>query len=260
MKLHVHEWGARDAPPVVCLHGITAHGGRFRHLAEERLADRFHVLALDLRGHGRSSWEPPWSLATHIDDVLETLDAAGTESAAWIGHSFGARLILELAGREPSRIERAALLDPAIRIRPDNALRLAEGERREQRFATAEDARPPASAARVLRAAAERLEADRGDHLEQLEDGSWRWRYCQSAVVAILGELASWPPPPEEIDFPTLIVVGADESVVGERQLDRYRRALGDKLEVVTVPGGHVVLWDAYDETAEAVARFLGAT
>jgi len=57
-----------------------------------------------------------------------------------------------------------------------------------------------------------------------------------------------------------LIVVGADESVVGERQLDRYRRALGDKLEVVTVPGGHVVLWDAYDETAKAVARFLGAT
>ena len=30
--------------------------------------------------------------------------------------------------------------------------------------------------------------------------------------------------------------------------------------EVVTVPGGHVVLWDAYDETAKAVARFLGAT
>jgi pimeloyl-ACP methyl ester carboxylesterase len=57
-----------------------------------------------------------------------------------------------------------------------------------------------------------------------------------------------------------MIVVGADESVVGERQLDRYRRALGGKLEVVTVPGGHVVLWDAYDETAKAVARFLGAT
>lgn len=259
MKLHVHEWGARDATPVVCLHGITAHGGRFRRLAEERLADRFHVLALDLRGHGRSSWEPPWSLGTHIDDVLETLDAAGIESAAWIGHSFGARLILELAGREARRIERAALLDPAIRLRPDNALRLAEGERSEQRFATAEDARPPASAARVLRAP-ERLEDDRGDHLEQLDDGSWRWRYCQSAVVAILGELASWPPPPEEIDFPILIVVGADESVVGERQLDRYHRALGDELEVVTVPGGHVVLCDAYDETAVAVADFLGAT
>jgi lipase len=260
MKLHVHEWGTPDAPPVVCLHGITAHGGRFRRLAEERLIDRFHVVAFDLRGHGHSSWEPPWSLATHVDDVLETLDALGAESAAWIGHSFGARLILELAGREPQRIARAALLDPAIRIRPDNALRLTELELAEQRYAAPEEAQPPASAARVLRAPAERLVEDCAEHLEQLVDGTWRWRYCRSAVVAILGELATWPPTPEEIAFPTLIVVGADESVVGERQLARYRRALSDRLEVVTVPGGHGVLWDAYDETADAVAGFLAAT
>lgn len=257
MKLHVHEWGTADGPPVVCLHGITAHGGRFRRLAEERLAS-FRVLALDLRGHGHSGWEPPWSLATHVDDVLETLDTAGIDSAAWIGHSFGARLVLELAARAPERVERAVLLDPAIRLRPDNALRVADEERAELRFASPAEARPPKSAARLLRAAADAI--DRNEHLEQLDEGTWRWRYSQSAVVAILGELASWPPPPEEIGFPTLLVLGADESVVGPRQLDRYRRALGDKLQVVSVPGGHVVLLDAYAETADAVARFLGAT
>jgi lipase len=192
--------------------------------------------------------------------VLETLDALGVERAAWIGHSFGARLVLELAGRAPQRIVRAALLDPAIRIRPDNALRLTELEFAEQRYAAPEEAQPPASAARVLRAPAERLAEDRAEHLEHLADGTWRWRYCRSAVVAILGELATWPPPPEEIGFPTLIVVGAEETVVGPRQLDRYRRALGNRLEVVMVPGGHVVLSDAYDETADAVAGFLGAT
>jgi lipase len=260
MKLHVHEWGTPDAPPVVCLHGITAHGGRFRRLAEERLVDRFHVVAFDLRGHGRSSWEPPWSFATHVDDVLETLDALGVEPGAWIGHSFGARLILELAGREPQRISRAALLDPAIRIRPDNVVRLTELELAEQRYAAPEEAQPPASAARVLRAPPERLAEERAEHLEQLADGTWRWRYCRSAVVAILGELATWPPLPEKIGFPTLMVVGAEETVVGPRQLDRYRRALGGLLEVVMVPGGHVVLSDAYDETADAVAGFLCAT
>lgn len=254
------EWGDPGAPPVVCLHGITAHGGHFRRLAEDRLVGRFHVLAPDLRGHGRSGWEPPWSLETHVDDVLETLQAAAIEPAAWIGHSFGARLILELAGRAPEWIERAALLDPAIRIRPDNALRLTELELAEQRYAAPEEAQPPASAARVLRAPGERLAENRREHLEQLSDGTWRWRYCRSAVVAILGELASWPPPPEAIPFRTLIVVGAEETVVGERQLARYRRALGDRLEVVMVPGGHVVLWDAHDETADAVAGFLGAT
>ena len=73
MRLHLHEWGDADAPAVVCLHGVTAHGRRFRKLAEERLAARFRVLAPDLRGHGLSDYEPPWSFPTHLDDVLVAL-------------------------------------------------------------------------------------------------------------------------------------------------------------------------------------------
>ena len=54
MTLHVRTWGDPAAPPVVCLHGATAHGGQFRRLAEERLASRFHVVAPDLPGYGDS--------------------------------------------------------------------------------------------------------------------------------------------------------------------------------------------------------------
>src|SRR2546429_4862026 len=68
--LHVHEGGPADAPPVVCLHGITGHGRRFRKLAEERLVPRFHVLAPDLLGHGLSDWEPPWSIKAHLDALV----------------------------------------------------------------------------------------------------------------------------------------------------------------------------------------------
>ena len=119
MLLQLHEWGERTAPPVVALHGIGGFGRRFRKLAEERLAGRFRVVAPDLRGHGSSSWEPPWTIATHVADVLETIDAAGVERARFVGHSYGGRLILELAALEPKRIERAALLDPAIELLAD---------------------------------------------------------------------------------------------------------------------------------------------
>jgi pimeloyl-ACP methyl ester carboxylesterase len=44
---------------------------------------------------------------------------------------------------------------------------------------------------------------------------------------------------------------------VREDQIDAYRRALGDQIHVVEVPGGHMVYWDAYEQTADAVARFL---
>ena len=73
--LHVHEWGDPEAPPVVCLHGITGHGRRFRQLAEARLASRFHVLAPDLLGHGLSDWEPPWSIKAHLDGCTTCLGA-----------------------------------------------------------------------------------------------------------------------------------------------------------------------------------------
>src|SRR2546430_13782894 len=141
MRLHLHEWGDGDAPALVCLHGVSAHGRRFRRLAEERLARRFRVLAPDLRGHGLSGYEPPWNIATHLDDVLETVDAAGVERpAAWLGHSFGARLLLELCALAPDRIERAILLDPAIQILPHVGLDFAEEAARDRSFQSAEAA------------------------------------------------------------------------------------------------------------------------
>src|SRR5919204_760882 len=140
MPLHLHEWGNRDAAPLVCLHGVTGHGRRFRRLAEERLAERFRVLAPDLRGHGHWGWEPPWTIAAAVADVLETVTAAGVERAAWLGHSYGGRLILELAALEPDRIERAVLLDPAIDLLPHVGYDMAEDHRRDRVFASVEEA------------------------------------------------------------------------------------------------------------------------
>src|SRR5688572_19752174 len=112
--LHVHEWGSTAGDPIVCLHGVTGHSARYRRLAE-RLPDR-RVVALDLRGHGRSTWLAPWGIETHVADLVETARSLGIESAVWIGHSFGGRLVAELATRHPERVERAVLLDPALHV------------------------------------------------------------------------------------------------------------------------------------------------
>ena len=102
---------------MLCLHGVTGHGRRFRQLAEERLADH-RVIGVDYRGHGRSGWEPPWSVEQHVADLVETSEALGISGAAWLGHSFGGKLVAELAARYPDRVERAVLLDPAHAHRP----------------------------------------------------------------------------------------------------------------------------------------------
>jgi lipase len=256
MELNVHEWGDPAAPPVVCLHGLNAHGRRFRRLAEERLADRFRVLAPDLRGHGNSEWDPPWTVATHAHDVLETLDAAGIRHASWIGHSYGGRLVLEIAALAPDRIQRAALLDPAIQLLPHVGFDFAERERHDNSFASPEEAIAARldTGAPTPRAA---LEEEMREHLVRHQDGRFRFRYCQSAVVSMYGELCTPSPPPETLRVPTLLLHAGQFGLVREDQLDAYRLALGDLIELVEVPGGHMVYWDAYEETADAVLALL---
>ena len=256
--LHLHEWGTPEAPAVVCLHGVIAHGRRFRKLAEDQLAASFRVLSPDLRGHGRSEWEPPWGLEEHIADVLELVDRLGVEQADWLGHSFGGRLVLEVAAREPQRVRRAVLLDPAVWVPPPIALDRAEGERRDRSFATVEEAIASRfHTSRLHHTPRELLEEEMFEHLERDTDGRFRYRYCQSAVVAAFGELAKPPPPFEAVRVPTLLVRGAESDVCPDVLVDVLVEGLGDRLRVETVPGGHIVLWDAFAETAEAVAAFL---
>ena len=256
MELNLHEWGDPKAPVVVCLHGVNAHGRRFRKLAQEWLAERFRVLAPDLRGHGTSGWEPPWTIATHVHDVIETLDAAGVRRARWIGHSFGGRLILELAALVPDRIERAALLDPAIQLLPHVGYDFAELERVELTFTSVEEAiRARLDSGSV--APRELLEEEMAEHLVRSPDGLFRFRYCQAAVVSMYGELCTPPPAPETLNAPTLLLHSKEFGLVRAEQLEAYRTSLGDLLEIVDVPGGHIVYWDAYDKTAAVVERFL---
>jgi lipase len=255
MRLHVHEWGDPAAPTVVCVHGVSAHGRRFRRLAEERLAARFHVLAPDLRGHGASEWEPPWNLETHLADVLETF--GGEDPVMWIGHSFGGRLVLELAARRPELVRCAVLLDPAIQILPHVGFDFAQEAAKDHAFASPEEAIEArlTSGSATPRAA---LEEEAREHLTVSPDGLLRWRYARAAVATMYSELCREPPLPTALaGLPTLLVHAEQFGLVREDQLEEYPAVLGDSLELVAVPGGHIVYWDAFEPTADAVEKFL---
>jgi pimeloyl-ACP methyl ester carboxylesterase len=95
------------------------------------------------------------------------------------------------------------------------------------------------------------------EHLVRSSDGRLRYRYSQSAVVAAWSEMCTDPPPFEQTRVPTLVVLAERSDLVTAEQLGGWRDALRDLVEVVSVPGGHIVLWDAYEDTADAVAEFL---
>ncbi|MEP6893039.1 MAG: alpha/beta fold hydrolase [Gaiellaceae bacterium] len=248
MRLSTYEWGDMAGPPVICLHGVTGHGARFEQLATRLPA--FRVVGVDLRGHGHSGSEPPWGIATHIADLIETAGALGIETATWVGHSFGGRIVAELSAAAPELVGSAVLLDPALRIEADIALASAEGLRPDTSFATLDDAVDAKLADGTLFTTPRSiLEDEMTAHFEEGADGRWRARFSRVAAIVAWSEMAAAAPPfPEQ---PALLVLGArswiTNTVVPE----------SPHLEVVTVAGGHSVLWDDFDDTAAAVAGFL---
>jgi lipase len=255
VRLNTYEWGAESAPLVVCLHGVTAHGLRFRRLAEERLAQRFHVVAPDLRGHGGSGWEGPWTLDAHVQDILETVPGP----AYWIGHSLGGRLVAEVMAYRPELVERAVMLDPALVVPADYAALLAEQElTAEESYATPEEA-VEACFEDKSRRPGRSVEEEIRDQLAQGGDGRFRFRYSPEAVAAGYLEVAKLPPPWWRTAIPTLIIAGMESKFVSVGEVAAYTQGMGGRLKVEVVPGGHSVLWEAFDETAAAIDAFLEA-
>ena len=249
IRLNVYEFGDPAGLPVVCLHGLTGYGGRYRELAATRLPHR-RVIAPDLRGHGRSGFDPPWDLETHVADLLETLDELGVGPAGWVGHSLGGRLVVEVAARAPERVTRGVLLDPALLIETGVALERVEMLRGDVSFASPDEAIDTRLADPLLFSTPRAvLEAEAAEHIQLEEDGRYRWRWSPGMAIVAWSEMTTAPPPWP--DCPTLVVVGAGSWIA----VDIPDAA---NIETVTVPGGHSVLWDDFDATADAIARFLG--
>src|SRR5215213_5794705 len=95
--------------PMLALHGIEAHGVRYVGLAT--YLDGFHIVAPDLRGHGRSPRTGPFALEQHVDDLMPLVEELGPETTL-LGHSYGGLIAWEVARAAPDAIKRLVLVDP----------------------------------------------------------------------------------------------------------------------------------------------------
>jgi len=105
VSLHALVWDGGDGAPVVLLHGLASNCRTW-----EAVGARLHglghpVVALDLRGHGRSDKpDDGYDFATMGDDVLAVVDGLGYRSSVLVGQSTGGNLVVDLAHRAPDRV------------------------------------------------------------------------------------------------------------------------------------------------------------
>lgn len=112
LRLHYLEWGNKDAPPLILLHGRTG----FAHSWDEVgifFKERYHVIALDQRGHGESEWDPKsfYHLEAFVNDLEQGVAQLKLPPFILIGHSMGACVALIYAARNPQQVRRLVMED-----------------------------------------------------------------------------------------------------------------------------------------------------
>ncbi len=108
-----------EGRPLLLLHGLMANAGFFE--SQRELKDSFRVIAVDLRGHGRSPTGPvPPTISLLAQDVAGLAGALGLEGAVGVGWSLGAAVLWRvLTGPASRRFAGAVVVDMTPRVLND---------------------------------------------------------------------------------------------------------------------------------------------
>jgi pimeloyl-ACP methyl ester carboxylesterase len=252
-------WGQKS-PRVVFLHG----GGQNAHTWDTViLALGLPALAIDLPGHGHSSWRPDhdYSPQTLAPAVAEVIGEWAPERDLVVGMSLGGLTTIRLTVAAPDLVARAVIVDvtPSAQLRQQSMTQAERGTtalvRGPASFATFEEIVNLTAAAAPHRPLANIRRGVR-HNTRQREDGRWQWRYDQ---LRGLGDFSPLWDDVSAATMPlTLVRGGASAFVTDEDAAEFLRRSPSTQVHVV--PGaGHSVQSDAPLALASIIRDALDA-
>ncbi len=260
MKFHYLEWGDAANPEVLLLHGSSqqAHSWDFVSLG---LADEYHVLALDQRGHGDTDWAPDgdYSIEAHQRDLDGVVQICGLNSFVLMGHSMGGRNSYVWASRHPGRLRGLVIVDAGPEMQRRGQDRIRQFRELPDELDSFEDfvqrVQEYTGRSRVQVVGALKYS------IRQRADGKWTWKYDKVMRDPERSE-SQWSPQQlwecvVRIDCPTLVVRGGRSDLFLDETMQRMKEAISD-CSAVTIPGaGHLVQGDNPAEFVAAVQGLL---
>lgn len=262
LRFHVLEWGDPGKPALVLLHGgnQTAHSW---DLVSLHLADRFHVVAIDQRGHGDSEWprDCEASFSQMSDDAALIIESLDLDEPALMGHSMGGLVALKLLAKSPTIASKAVIVDVGPEVSADggktvgNFVRsLGEYDSLDQFVETVTRYDPYRTRAHIERTARYNLlERADGKFVSKHDTRRRQLRDVREALVA------DWPRADEltALALPVLVIRGAQSPVLPADLAERFVAALPTARLVTVDDAGHNVQSQNTQGFLAAVVPFL---
>jgi pimeloyl-ACP methyl ester carboxylesterase len=259
LSLSLRMWGECGPPQLLLVHGYGDNALVWQQFAST-IEDSCCALALDLRGHGHSDWDPAgtYALPDLVADVVNVLDELCPAPVVLVGHSLGAQVAMSAAAALRERICALVLVDVALRSNELSAAHVRRKLRERQRVYE--------SAAQYVTLLREQFPLAREPLLGVLAegalranpDGSWQER-CDPLLVnrddsidaqAILTAL-------QRIARPILFVRGAGSAVLSRDAVRQVMAELPQSRLSVVATAGHAVMLDNPEGFCEALGPYV---
>jgi pimeloyl-ACP methyl ester carboxylesterase len=255
-RLRLLDWGGEGRPPVLLLHGFTGHAHAWDTLSIA-LQPRFHVMALDQRGHGDSDPAAIYNAVAAFDDLAGVVDELGLRRLALIGLSMGGRNAMYFTARRPDVVARLVIVD----IGPEISARAS---------ASAPGPPEPESWDSIEQAAQHLHHANPypGIHyyrwvvshsLRPRGDGRLVWKWHPSIKERRTNSDVDWWALLRSITPPTLVLRGAESHVLDRAVAERMARELPAGRLVEIPRAVHTLHEDNPEAVLAALDGFLQA-
>ena len=256
LRLHYLDWGNAGAPPLLLVHGIDRIAHTFDHIAP-RFTARYHVLAMDLRGHGDSDWDPQarYRVEDHVGDLEALVQSLGLRNVTLWGNSTGGRIVQVFAGLHPDLV--AAVI--AEDVGPERPRSIADAYARRVKQEENGWASPEELLTRMRGTAQPLPDAVLEPYVrfgtKRSDDGRVVWKRDPNLVKGFV-ETELWRYV-RTIESPILYVLGGRSTIVPPPTQEELKKVL-PHVRVITMPGlGHYPSDEKPDEFVKIVDEFL---
>jgi len=256
LRIHYLDWGTSGKQPLILLHGIARVAHAFDHLAPH-FSKSYHVIAVDMRGHGDSDWDPQgaYLVEDYVKDIEGLVAQLKLRNIVLWGNSTGGRVAQVFAGLHPELVSAVIAEDVGPeRPREISDRRAARMSGEEKGWASVDELLAqmkkdhPRTSEQVLRTLAQ-------SGSKQRADGRIIWKR-DPAIGKGFVPTELWRTV-RQIKAPIIYVLGGASTIVPAETQEQLRQAL-PQVQIVTMPGlGHYPSDEKPEDFLAIADRFL---